>query len=164
MFQFSHYAKFSSMACSTFCTSSTEFNTAAVKSQYAKAEQSFFVCFISGNIRICQGCRGSLRLLDGSISHSPNDIVVARLEKRPCFDKSSGTWCYPQKETNSHYNLKLACVVKAGPLFVPSTLQSASPLFIWNCLLLNLVSLLTVNRILDEYYNSLKFRLLGSFL
>ena len=128
MFQFSHYAKqfsvefiltiFSSMACSTFCTSSTEFNTAAVKSQYAKAEQSFFVCFISGNIRICQGCRGSLRLLDGSIPHSPNDIVVARLEIRPCFDKSSGTWCYPKKETNSHYHLKLACVVKAEPLFV----------------------------------------------
>ena len=83
----------------------------------------FFVRFISGNIRICQGCRGSLRLLDGSIPHPPNDIVVARLEKRPYFDKSSGTWCYPQKETNSHYHLKLACVVKAEPLFVPSTLQ-----------------------------------------
>lgn len=83
----------------------------------------FFVRFISGNIRICQGCRGSLRLPDGSIPHPPNDIVVARLEKRPYFDKTGGTWCYPQKETNSHYHLKLSCVVKAEPLFVPSTLQ-----------------------------------------
>ena len=28
-----------------------------------------------------------------------------------------------QKETNSHYHVKLSCVVKAEPLFVPSTLQ-----------------------------------------
>ena len=83
----------------------------------------FFVRFISGNIRVCQGCRGSLRLPDGSIPGAPSDIAVARLEKRPYFDRTSGTWCYPQKETNSHYHAKLSCVVKAEPLFVPSTLQ-----------------------------------------
>ena len=87
-----------------------------------KQSHPFFVRFISGNIHICQGCRGSLRLLDGSIPDLLNGIVVARFEKRPYFDKTSGTWCYPQKETNSHYHLKLACVVKAEPLFVPSTL------------------------------------------
>ena len=34
-------------------------------------------------------------------------------------------WHYPQKETLSHYprHLKLSCVVKAEPLFMPSTLQ-----------------------------------------
>lgn len=53
----------------------------------------FFVRFINGNIRICQGCRGSLRLPDGSIPGAPNDITVVRLEKRPYFDKTSGMWC-----------------------------------------------------------------------
>lgn len=92
----------------------------------------FFVCFISGKIRICQGCRGSLRLPDGSVPCPPNDIVIVRLERRPYFDKTSGTWCYPQKETNSHYHLKLSCVVKTEPLFVPSTLQL--PLELIECL------------------------------
>jgi len=83
----------------------------------------FFVRFICGNIRTCQGCRGSLRLPDGSIPNPPYDIVVARLERRPYFDKSCGEWCFPQRETNSHYHFKLTCVVKADPLFIPSTLQ-----------------------------------------
>ena len=59
----------------------------------------FFVRFLIGNIRVCQGCRGSLRLPDGSVPSPPNDIAVVRLERRPYFDKSSGTWCQPQKET-----------------------------------------------------------------
>jgi len=88
----------------------------------------FFVRFLVGNIRICQGCRGSLRLPDGSLLSPPNDIVVARLERRPYFDKTSGTWSQPQKETNIHYHLKLSCVVKADPLFVPSTLQVSTDL------------------------------------
>lgn len=88
----------------------------------------FFVRFLVGNIRVCQGCRGSLKLPDGSIPSPPNDIVVARLERRPYFDKSSGTWCQPQKETNSHYHMKLSCVVKVEPLFMPSTLQVSTNL------------------------------------
>ena len=88
----------------------------------------FFVRFLVGNICVCQGSRGSLRLPDGSVPSPPNDIVVACLERRPYFDKSSGTWCQPQKETNSHYHLKLSCVVKADPLFVPSTLHVSTDL------------------------------------
>lgn len=83
----------------------------------------FFVHFLVGNIHVCQGCRGSLKLPDGSIPSPSNDIVVACLERRPYFDKSSGMWCQPQKETNSHYNMKLSCVVKVELLFMPSTLQ-----------------------------------------
>jgi len=37
-------------------------------------------------------------------------------------------WSQPQKEANSHYHLKLSCVVKANPLFVPSTLQVSTGL------------------------------------
>ena len=89
----------------------------------------FFVRFIVGNIRICQGCRGSLRLSDGSVPSPPNNLVAARLEKRPYFDKVNGTWCCPQKETNSHYHLKLSCIVRVEPLFVPSTLQIPPDVF-----------------------------------
>ena len=89
----------------------------------------FFVRFIVGNIRVCQGCRGSLRLSDGSVPSPPNNIAAARLEKRPYYDKISGTWCHPQKEVHSHYHLKLSCVVKAEPLFVPSTLQIPQEVF-----------------------------------
>ena len=89
----------------------------------------FFVRFIVGNIRVCQGCRGNLRLSDRSVPSPPNNLVAARLEKRPYFDKVNGTWCYPQKETHSHYHLKLSCVVKAEPLFVPSTLQVPTEVF-----------------------------------
>ena len=35
----------------------------------------------------------------------------------------------PSKETHSHYHLKLLCVVKAQPLFVPSTLQVPPEIF-----------------------------------
>ena len=95
---------------------------------FTHEKNPFFVRFLVGNIRVCQGCRGSLKLPDGSIPSPPNDIVVARLERRPYFDKSSGTWCQPQKETNSHYHMKLSCVVKVEPLFMPSTLQVSTDL------------------------------------
>ena len=84
--------------------------------------------FLIGTIRVFQGCHGSLRLPDGSIPSPPNDIVVACLERRPYFDKSSGIWIQPQKETNSYYHLKLSCVVKVEPLFMPSTLQVSTDL------------------------------------
>ena len=94
-----------------------------------KNSNPFFVRFITGNIRICQGCRGSLRLSDGSVPLAPDNIVIARLEKRPYFDKAAGTWCYPHKETHSHYHSRLACVVKAEPLFIPSALQVPPEIF-----------------------------------
>jgi len=87
-----------------------------------KNSNPFFVHYITGNIRVCQSWS------DGSVPAAPNNIVIARLEKRPYFDKASGMWCYPQKETHSHYHLKLKCVVTA-PLFMLSTLQVPPELF-----------------------------------
>ena len=46
----------------------------------------FFLKQLSGNIWVCQGCRGSSRLADGSIPGPPYDVVVAHLEKRPFRD------------------------------------------------------------------------------
>ena len=41
----------------------------------------FYLKKLTGNIRICQGCRGSLRAADGSIPNPPFDIIIARLER-----------------------------------------------------------------------------------
>ena len=70
-----------------------------------KNSNPFFVRFIAGNIRVCQDCRGSLRLSDGSVPSTPNNIVITHLERRQYFDKASGMWRYPQKETLNHYHL-----------------------------------------------------------
>ena len=43
----------------------------------------FYLKFISGNIRTCQGCRGSLRCAGSSIPEPPHNICIARAEKRP---------------------------------------------------------------------------------
>ena len=47
----------------------------------------FYLKFITGNIRICQGCRQSLRTSTGSIPEPPYNLVVARSEKRPYRDQ-----------------------------------------------------------------------------
>jgi hypothetical protein len=69
---------------------------------------SFFVRFIAGNIRVCQGCRGSLRTSAGLIPPPPMDLAVARLEQRPYFDKATGSVCTPQKETHAHYHSRVS--------------------------------------------------------
>ena len=83
----------------------------------------FFIRFIAGNIRMCQGCKNSVRLSDGSIPSPPHDIVVARLEQRQYFDKKSGEWCYSNKNSNCHYHARLSCIVEVEPFFIPSSLQ-----------------------------------------
>lgn len=65
------------------------------------SEHPFLLRLISGNIRVCQGCRGNLRALDGMIPSPPLDVAVARLEQRSFYDKTTGTWCNPQKETHA---------------------------------------------------------------
>ena len=46
----------------------------------------FYLKFIRGSIRTCQGCRGSLRAGDSSIPGAPNDLCIARTKKRPYRD------------------------------------------------------------------------------
>lgn len=81
----------------------------------------FFLRAIGGNIRMCQGCRTSLRNADDSIPLPPYDYAIARFEKRPYRDKS-GTLCTPQREQAVHYHFKQACIKVACPDFVPSSL------------------------------------------
>ena len=79
----------------------------------------FFVKVLAGNIRVCQGCRGSLRHTDGSIPSPPFDLVIARMEKRSYRD-SSGILKTPNRPSAAHYHLKLTCVRGIEPNFIPT--------------------------------------------
>ena len=88
----------------------------------------FYLKFITGNIRICQGCRSSLRLADGTVPPPPHNLTIARAERRPYRD-SSGILCIPKKETVSHYHCRLICVKTADPSFVPSSLRVPADIY-----------------------------------
>ena len=79
----------------------------------------FFVKILAGNIRVCQGCRGSLRLTNGSVPQPPFDLVIARMEKRSYCD-SSGILRTPSRPSAAHYHLKLVCVRAIEPNFIPT--------------------------------------------
>lgn len=81
----------------------------------------FFVRFIHGNIRVCQGCRSSLCSVDGNIPKAPFDLAVARFEKRPYRGKT-GELVTPVREQAAHYHLKVGCIRCASPQFVPTGL------------------------------------------
>ena len=77
----------------------------------------FFLKALTGNIRICQGCRGSLRLPDGSIPPPPFDLVIARMERRTFYD-ATGAVRTPICPSAAHYHLKFACIRAVDPHFV----------------------------------------------
>lgn len=81
----------------------------------------FYVCFIEGNIRKCQGCKSFLGGSDGSVPAPPFDLCIARAERRSYRD-ATGVLRTPQKEQPAHYHLNLACVRAAPPDFVPASL------------------------------------------
>ena len=83
----------------------------------------FYLKFITGNIRVCQGCKGSLRTSDNSIPPVPHDVCVARAEKRPYRDASSGNLVTPSSYKAAHYHLALACIQSVEPTFMPTSLQ-----------------------------------------
>jgi hypothetical protein len=82
----------------------------------------FILKLLGGNIRVCQGCRNSLRLSDGQVPPPPFNVVVARMEKRP-FRDVTGNVRTPTRPSNAHYHLKLQCTQIAEPSFVPSALS-----------------------------------------
>ena len=82
----------------------------------------FYVKFIKGNIRMCQGCRRPVKSMSGSIPSPPFDLVIARSERRSFHDKS-GTLVTPLQEQTCHYHLSLQCVKAVEPHFVPFALK-----------------------------------------
>ena len=81
----------------------------------------FYLKKLAGNIRVCQGCRGSLRSADGTVPSPPFDVVIACLEKRQ-FRDVSGMLKTPAKPSAAHYHFRLACIRACEPNFLPSTL------------------------------------------
>ena len=82
----------------------------------------FYLKFIFGNIRMCQGCRSTLRTADGQIPLAPYDLTVARAERRS-FRDNAGNLITPRKETAAHYHCRIECVTAAEPGFVPYSLH-----------------------------------------
>ena len=77
----------------------------------------FYVKFIAGNIRICQGCKGSLKTSDNRIPTPPFDIAAARSENRP-FRDASGNLITPKCITTTvalsafkQLSLTLSCLL-----------------------------------------------------
>jgi len=68
------------------------------------------------------GCRGGLRLPNGSVPAPPFDIAVACMEKHP-FRDSDGTLCTPMRPSSAHYHARLSCICAVEPNFVASTLR-----------------------------------------
>ena len=82
----------------------------------------FYVRFIQGNIRMCQGCKSSLHLSDGSIPVPPFDVAVARAERKTFRDKN-GELVTPRQEQTCHYHFRIDCIRAVEPNFIPMALQ-----------------------------------------
>lgn len=82
----------------------------------------FYVKAIEGNIRVCQGCRGSLKGLNGSVPAPPFDMCSARSERRS-FRDANGILRTPSKEQACHYHLNLTCIRAVASEFIPSSLR-----------------------------------------
>ena len=81
----------------------------------------FYLKLIVGNIRVCQGCHGSLRLANGNVPLPPFDLTVARAERRQ-FRDPSGTLITPRRESVCHYHCRLECIRAVEANFIPSSL------------------------------------------
>jgi len=87
----------------------------------------FYLKFISGNIRMCQGCHSTLRP-GGVIPNPPYNLTVARAEKRP-YRNSGGVLVMPARETTSHYHCSVQCIRSCDPNFVPGSLRIPTDIY-----------------------------------
>ena len=81
----------------------------------------FYVKFICGNMRVCQGCKGSLKTTDNHVPAPPFDIAAARAETRP-FRDTSGNLITPKRATVYHYHCNLRCIQSVEPHFILTSL------------------------------------------
>ena len=83
---------------------------------------------MNSRIKVCQGCRGSLRSADRTLQYAPFDYCIARQEQRPFYDRNSGQTRIPKKESAAHYYLHVECIRTEELNFVPSFLKIADDL------------------------------------
>ena len=82
----------------------------------------FSLKFIQGNIRVCQGCRGSLRTSDGALPSTSFDLAVARAEQHPFRDLSRNL-ITPKRPTTYHYHCTMDCIKAMECNFIPSSIH-----------------------------------------
>ena len=82
----------------------------------------FYVKFISGNIRVCQGCKGSLHSKDRSVPAPPFDLVISRAKRRQ-FRDSIRTLVTPCSEKTVHSHLNIYYVRDIKTNFVLQSLK-----------------------------------------
>lgn len=78
----------------------------------------FTLKFITNRISKCQGCGYKFREGE-SVIQPPYDLVVARLECRPYFNKQKQEMVTPRTASNAHYHLSMPCIIAGDPLFDP---------------------------------------------
>ena len=86
--------------------------TERIKRTYQQVTNTnpFFVKRMTFRISVCQGCHGALWSDDGSISHPPYDVCIARKEKRTYIDVKSGKKRTSSTPCETHYHIKLSCL------------------------------------------------------
>ena len=78
----------------------------------------FTLKFITNRISKCQGCGYKFKEGD-SVLQPPYDLIVARLECRPYFNKQKQEMVTPRTPSNAYYHLSTPCIIAGDPLFDP---------------------------------------------
>ena len=82
----------------------------------------FYLKEMTTRIKVCQGCRRSLKSAKGELQPPPYDYCVARKERRPYTDRVTGQLRTPSRESDAHYHLREKCVKVAEPFFIRTSL------------------------------------------
>ena len=118
------YSQAVNVPCSVAATSTPRSQSSSI---LPPNTNPFYLKFISGSIRMCQGCRSSLRP-GGSIPNPSYDLTVARAERHP-YQNSSGVLVMPSKESTSHYHCCVQCIQSCNPNFVPGSLRIPADIY-----------------------------------
>ena len=82
----------------------------------------FYLKEMTTRIKVCQGCRRSLKSTKGELQPPPYDYCIARKERRPYTDRVTGQLRTPSRESDAHYHLREKCVKVAEPSFIRTSL------------------------------------------
>ena len=112
--QFSPYSSYTGHQLHSFPTTQTVYKSPV-------PNHSFVLKFITSRISKCQGCKQQFRQAAKQSLNPPHDLIVSRLEQQP-FVASDGSVKVSSTPSNSHYHLKMQCLLNADPNFTIDTL------------------------------------------